>query len=111
MALRKVGKIYHVLYRDLEGRVRTLTTGETNKGKALVKEQIWMVQLAAERIRKKRGFAIIVASAVSSYSDGVATMQASARRKRLKLADWLAPYGKQYGEPAVFGKRYFSLAY
>lgn len=37
MALRKVGKIYHILYRDLNGKVRTVTTEETKKDEALKK--------------------------------------------------------------------------
>ena len=110
MALRKVGNYYHILYRDLAGTVRTRATGETDKDKARIQERVWMAQLKAERLRHRRGFMLIVSNSIPGpFPDKeLAALQPSRKRKRLKLAGWLEPYCKYYGEPSIYGKRYFN---
>lgn len=109
MALRKVGKYYHILYRDLSGAVRTRATGETDKDKARIQERVWMAQLKAERIRRRHGFMLITSETKKTFPDKeIESLQPARKRKRLKLVDWLDPYCKYYGEPSIFGKRYFN---
>ena len=69
MALRKVGKYYHILYRDLSGAVRTRATGETDKDKARIQERVWMAQLKAERIRRRHGFMLITSDTAKMFPD------------------------------------------
>ncbi len=91
MALRKVGKVYHILYRDLAGKVRTVTTGETDKVEAGKKEKVWMTTLKAERQKRRRGFVF-----VAGHGEWNDILDGS--RKRMKLADALSVYAEKYAE-------------
>ena len=96
MALRKVGKIYHILYRDLAGKVRTVTTEESKKTEALKKEVVWMASLKAERQKRKRGFTFHLPGGNALPENSVAALDSAMKRRRLKLADALGIYSQKY---------------
>lgn len=108
MALRKVGKIYHILYRDLVGKVRTVTTEETKKTAAMKKESVWMASLKAERQKRKRGFTFHLPGGNALPENSVAALDGNLKRRRLKLADAIEVYTKYYGEPAQESRKYFN---
>lgn len=91
MALRKYGKIYHILYRDINGKVCTKTTGETNKREAQVKERAWMAQLTAERKRHKHGIKVLAptSNVAAGFDFSVSDFDKTKKRRRLKLANVL----------------------
>lgn len=114
MALRKVGKIYHILYRDLNGKVRTVTTEESAKKKALAKESVWMSSLKAERQKRKRGFTFHLPGGSALPENSVAALDGNLKRRRLKLSDALGVYEKYYGhvsqEPGKYFRRFVKLS-
>ena len=91
MALRKYGKIYHLLYRDLNGKVSTKTTGQTDKRKAMEIERMWMAQLNAERQRHKQQIDILpkVVNVPEGIDFTVSDFDRTKQRRCLKLADAL----------------------
>ncbi|MDD5728267.1 MAG: tyrosine-type recombinase/integrase [Victivallales bacterium] len=97
MALRKVGKVYHILFRDLNSKVRTVSTGDRNKEDALKKEKVWMAALKAERQRRKRGFTFILPDQKPLPDHALAAMEGN-NTKRLKLSDALDVYIRKYAE-------------
>lgn len=96
MALRKFGKIYHILYRDLSGKIRTVTTGESDKKEALKKETAWMSTLKAERMKRKRGLHFTVPGAVPLSDEVLRAMEGNS--KRVKLTDALDVFLEKYTE-------------
>ncbi|MDD4818157.1 MAG: hypothetical protein PHI85_09330 [Victivallaceae bacterium] len=104
MALAKIGKFYHIKYRDLSGMPRSRTTGKTVKAEAEADERVWMAQIRAERQRRKHGDFLEAAANVDRM---VAVLDGTKRRKRLKLSDALDRYRQLYGEPARAAYYYY----
>ena len=104
MALAKIGKFYHIKYRDLSGMPRSRTTGKTVKAEAAADERVWMAQLKAERKRRKHGDFLEAAANVDRM---VAVLDGTKRRNRLKLTDALDRYRALYGEPSAAAAGYF----
>ncbi|MGE4301958.1 MAG: hypothetical protein AB7F40_10200 [Victivallaceae bacterium] len=104
MALIKKGKIYHIEYRDLSGRCRTKSTGDTVREEAEKKEHAWMAQIRAERQRRRHGDFLNTAAVKDR---AIATLDNRKGRARLKLADALERYRALYGEPSTGAKGYF----
>ena len=96
MALAKIGKFYHIKYRDLSGMPRSRPTGKTVKSEAEADERVWTAQIRAERQRRKHGDFL---EATANVDHMVAVLDGTKRRKRLKLSDALDRYRQLFGEP------------
>ncbi len=96
MALRKFGNIYHILYRDLSGKVRTVTTGESDKKEALKKEKVWMATIKAERMKRKRGMNFLVPGTTPPSDEAIRAMEGNG--KRVKLVDALELIKEKYND-------------
>jgi len=59
MALRKLGRVWHIYYRGLDGVMHTMSTGETNRRTALARERVFMAQLSTEKRRRRRGSPVV----------------------------------------------------
>jgi integrase len=103
MALRKFGKIYHILYRDLSGKVRTVTTGESDKKEALKKENAWMSTLKAERMKRKRGLHFTVPGAVPLADEALRAMEGNG--KRVKIVDAITLMERNYVDSVPINTR------
>ncbi|WP_277200882.1 tyrosine-type recombinase/integrase [Victivallis vadensis] len=58
MALKKIGKIYHIRYFSLDRRDTLLTTGETDREKAIAVHDIFMAKLKYLRQMQRRRIAL-----------------------------------------------------
>lgn len=111
MALRqyRTGGVFHILYRDLNGKVKTLTTGETVKKKAHVVEKVFMGELKAEKQRRRHGFTVILpaVNCEEVRDETLAAIDNTQKRRRLALSNALDVYRKHYGEPPSETRKYF----
>lgn len=104
MALRKYGEIWHIYYRNLDGKQTSISTGESSKKEAEKKERSWMAQVKSERLRKRSGS---LRFAPTTTDQTVAMIAPSRCSPRLKLADAIDKIRKLYGEPSKHSRWYF----
>lgn len=113
MALRQFRKcgIYHILYRDLTGKVRTLSTGDTDKLKAKAKEAVFMAHLSAERQRRRHGFTVMLPALNGQETRDnsiITVIDSNLKRPHVELSNALDVYHSFYGEPADATRKYFN---